>query len=174
MAWIFSLSAECGPTQNTAEQFSRHFAHCNWTLSNGTQSRCRTSLFQDLEDNWWCRVCPDQMSEIGIEAPEAAFLMTEIGLLLYQTLQSAPAFRYAIVGVEVDEFRTYPELLDETSAFNLPGLVISDQIYQSCAFASTFQPFKSGYRWQPYDGEVYRPLRVSSLLKEQMHRLLAA
>jgi hypothetical protein len=38
------------------------------------------------------------MSEIGIEDPEAAFLMTEIGLLLYQTLQSAPAFRYAIVG----------------------------------------------------------------------------
>jgi hypothetical protein len=174
MAWVFSLSAECGSNQDTAEQFSRHFAQCNWTLSNGSQSHCRTSLFQDLEDNWWCRVCPDQISEIGIEAPEAAFLMTELGLLLYQTLQSAPPFRYAIVGVEVDECRTYPELLDETSAFNLPGLVISDQIYQSCAFASTFQSFKSGYHWQPYDGEVYRPLRVSSLLREQMHRLLAA
>jgi hypothetical protein len=35
--------------------------------------------------------------------------MTELGILLYQRLLSAPPFRYALAGIEVDEFRTYSE-----------------------------------------------------------------
>jgi hypothetical protein len=49
----------------------------------------------------------------GVDTPETAYLMTEIGILLYRQLQSAPAFRFALVGVEVDEFRTYSELSDD-------------------------------------------------------------
>jgi hypothetical protein len=38
--------------------------------------------------------------------------MTELGILLYQTLRFT-SFRYAVVGVEVDEFRTYSELMED-------------------------------------------------------------
>ena len=174
MAWVFSLSVECGLDQSTAEQFAKHFEAISWSLSNGSQSQCRPFIFQDINENWWCRISPDGMSEIGIEAPDSAYLMTELGILLYQHLQSAPTFRYALVGLEVDEFRTFDELLSESSNLNMPGLVLSDSTWQSLGSPSAFRTFSSGYVWQPYEGETYKPLTVSPLLKEKMNRLLAA
>lgn len=174
MAWVFSLSAECGSEQGTAEQFAKHFEDTSWFLSNGSQPQCRTTIFQDIDENWWCRVCPVGMSEIGIEAPDSAYLMTELGILLYQHLQSAPTFRYALVGLEVDEFRMFNELLDEAPNLSMPGLVVSDKTWQAIGAPSTFRTFSSGYVWQPYEGEAYKPLTVSPVLKEQMNRLLAA
>lgn len=99
MTWAFSLSAECGAEQVAAEQFARHFDELCWLLSNGIQFQCKTSIFQDFEGNWWCRVCPDSLSGTGIDAPDIAYTMTELGILLYQRLRSAPPFRYALVGV---------------------------------------------------------------------------
>jgi hypothetical protein len=174
MAWIFSLSAECGPEQGAAICFSSHFEGVAWVLSNGVRSECCPSIFQDIDANWWCRVCPSNISEIGIEAPESAYLMTELGILLYQHLKLAPAFRYALVGVEVDEFRTYSELQAELPNLHFPGLVLADAIYQAKRLPRTFQPFSLGYFWQPYEGEVYRPLTVSPMLKERMRCLLVA
>jgi hypothetical protein len=174
MAWVFSLSAECGPEQATAARFSQHFENLAWVLSNGVRCQCRTTIFQDIDENWWCRVCPSGVSEIGIEAPDSAYLMTELGILLYQHLRSAPAFRYALVGVEVDEFSTYSELPKESLDLSLPGLVLSDVTWQAMTSPSTFRPFSPGYVWQPYEGEVYKPLMVSPVLKEQMNRLLVA
>lgn len=174
MAWVFSLSVECGPNKNTAEQFSAHFETVSWTLSNNTQPHCRDTLFQDVDDNWWCQICPDSLSEIGIESPDAAYRMTELGILLYQHLRTAPTYRFALVGVEVDEFRTHSELLDDAPDLNFSGLVLSDTLWQSIGQPSTFRSFSSGYVWQPYEGEVYKPLVVSPVLKEQMNELLAA
>ena len=33
MAWIFSLSAECGPTQEAADSFADHFNESSWVSS---------------------------------------------------------------------------------------------------------------------------------------------
>jgi hypothetical protein len=172
MTWIFSLSAECGADRATAEQFDRHFDSVSWMLSNGSQSQCRADIFQDIEENWWCRVNPSGISEVGIDAPQTAYLMTELGILLYQRLRSAPTFRYALVGVEVDEFRTYHELLDESPTPTFPGLVLAETVWQSLGASPTFRPFSSGYVWQPYEGEVYKPLLVSSDLKNKLNELL--
>lgn len=174
MAWVFSLSVECGSDKNAAEHFSTHFNAVSWTLSNDACFQGHTTVFQDIDDNWWCRVCPDRLSEIGIESPDSAYLMTELGILLYQYLKSAPTYRFALVGVEVDEFRTYSELLDDALDLDFPGLVLSDTLWQSIDQPSTFRPFSPGYVWQPYEGEVYKPLLVSSTLKEQMNELLTA
>jgi hypothetical protein len=173
MAWIFSLSAECGAEQAIAQQFTHYFDNLSWMLSNGSQIQCRAALFQDIEENWWCRVCPSGVSEVGIDTPETVYLMTELGILLYQRLRSAPTFRYALVGVEVDEFRTYSELLEESlggPAF--PGLVLAKTVWQAIGASSTFRPFSSGYVWKPYEGEVYKPLMVSPDLKDKLNELL--
>jgi hypothetical protein len=66
MGWIFSLSAECGAEQSEAEKFAEHFQEIAWVLSNGIQSHSRASIFQDLEENWWCRVCPSAITEIRL------------------------------------------------------------------------------------------------------------
>lgn len=131
-----------------------------------------------MDENWWCRVCPSDISEIaskmGREAPDSAYVMTELGISLYQQLRTAPAFRYALVGVEVDEFRTYSELLNEPPTLNFPGLVLSNATWQAIASPTTFKPFSTGYLWQPYEGESYKPLTVSTALKEKMNSLLVA
>ncbi|NJN57300.1 MAG: hypothetical protein HC879_07235 [Leptolyngbyaceae cyanobacterium SL_5_9] len=180
MTWAFSLSAECGAEQVAAEQFAQHFDGLSWMLSNGISSQCHTAIAQDFEDNWWCRVCPDNVSSSGIVAPDIAYTMTELGILLYQRLQSAPDFRYALVGVEVDEFRTYTELSTEIPATSFPGLVLAESIWRSFEVsqrelleASTvFRSFSPGYVWHPYEGEVYRPLTVSLDLKDKLNELL--
>lgn len=172
MAWVFSLSIECGKAQDATERVSAYFEDISFTLSNSTLSRCSTTLFQDMDEGWWCRVCPSNVSEIGIEAPDVAYSMTELGIFLYQRLRTAPPFRYGIVGIEVDEFRTYIELLEDLPTSSFPGLVLSEDTWRALASPSTFTTFTEGYVWQPYEGEVYKPLTVSPALKEQMNALL--
>jgi hypothetical protein len=167
--WIFSLAAECG-TETAAAAFAAHFAD---QAGEGDRAFPATpSLFQDVDDNWWCRVVPNGLSQIGVDAPDAAYQMTELGIALYQRLRTAPAFRYAIVGVEVDEFRTYGELCEEASLGQFKGLVLSAAIHPAMADRSAFRPFSSSYLWVPYEGEVYRPLMVPPALKQQMSDLL--
>ncbi len=167
MTWAFSLSAECGPDQLEAAHFAEHFADLVWTQG---QSHCQTSLVQDFEANWWCRVCPDGLSGTGIDTSASAYAMTELGLWLYRRLRSAPPFRYALVGLEVDEFRTYSELCAELPAASFPGLVITETLVSTPG--SLWRPFRPGYLWQPYEGEVYKPLVSSLDLKNQLNELL--
>ena len=98
--------------------------------------------------------------------------MTELGILLYQSLRFAPPFRYALVGVEVDEFRTYSELIEESSNLSIPGLVLAKPLEQELGILSVLRPFSSSYVWQPYAGEVYNPLMVSQNLKNKLNELL--
>jgi hypothetical protein len=172
MAWIFSLAAECG-TETAATAFAEHFADQNGSRAGDRPFQATPSLFQDLDDNWWCRVVPNGLSQIGIDAPDAAYQMTELGIALYQRLRTAPDFRYAIVGVEVDEFRTYDELRQELSLAGFKGLVLNAAIGQTW-HEMNLRPFSPGYVWLPYEGEVYRPLLVSPVLKQQMSDLLVA
>ena len=173
MAWIFSLSAECGSDESNANKFAEHFEGISFLLSNGRQCQCYTDIFQDIEENWWCRVSPNNLSEVGIDSPESAYLMTELGILLYQSLRFATAFRYALVGVEVDEFRTYSELIEESSNLSIPGLVLAKSIQQELGILPVLRPFSPSYVWQPYAGEVYNPLMASPNLKNKLNELLA-
>jgi hypothetical protein len=172
MAWIFSLAAECG-TETAAAAFAAYFADQAGSSAGDRPFQATPSLCQDLDDNWWCRVVPSGLSQIGVDAPDAAYQMTELGIALYQRLRSAPAFRYAIVGVEVDEFRTYDELRQESSLAGFKGLVLNAAIGQTW-HETNLRPFSPGYVWLPYEGEVYRPLLVSPVLKQQMSDLLVA
>lgn len=146
MTWAFSLSAECGAKQVAAEQFAQYFDGLSYLFSNGNASQCHTAIFQDIEGNWWCQVCPSGISEAGIEGSDIAYQMTELGIELYQQLQSAPPFRYALVGVEVDEFRTYSELISEGTVPRFPGLVLAEAVWQSLGASTLFQPFSTGDR----------------------------
>jgi hypothetical protein len=173
MAWIFSLSAECGSDESTVNKFAQYFEGREWILSNGCQCLCRTDIFQDSSQNWWCRVYPNNISEVGIDSPESAYVMTELGILLYQTLRFSPSFRYALVGVEVDEFRTYSELREDLPNLSMPGLVLAKELTYGLDILPGFRLFSSSYVWQPYEGEIYNPLMVSPDLKNKMNELLA-
>jgi len=172
MVWIFSLSAECGDNEGNAHKFAEYFEEISLLLSNDRHCQCHTDIFQDIEENWWCRVSPNDLSEVGIDSPESAYLMTELGILLYQSLRFAPAFRYALVGVEVDEFRTYSEILEESSSLSIAGLVLAKSLEQELGISKAFRAFSPSYVWQPYAGEIYNPLMVSQNLKSKLNELL--
>lgn len=173
MAWIFSLSAECGTNEKNANKFAEHFEGREWLLYNNIKCQCYTDTFQDLEQNWWCRVYPKNISEVGIDSPEDAYAMTELGILFYQTLRSSPPFRYALVGVEVDEFRTYSELIEDLPNLTLPGLVLAKELSPTLETSPLFRLFSPSYVWQPYQGEVYNPLITSPDLSNKLKELLA-
>ncbi len=173
MAWIFSLSAECGFDESNAHKFAEHFEGISLSLSNGRHCQCQTHIFQDIEENWWCRVSPNNLSEVGIDSPESAYLMTELGILLYQSLRFIANFRYALVGVEVDEFRTYSELIEESPNLSIAGLVLAKSIQQELVISPVFRPFSPSHVWQPYAGEIYNPLMTSPNLKNKLNELLA-
>jgi hypothetical protein len=98
--------------------------------------------------------------------------MTELGILLYQRLQSAPLFRYALAGVEVDEFRTYSALSAELLDSSFPGLVLAEAIWRSLGASPLLRSFSPGYVWHPYEGEVYKPLTTAPELKDKLNELL--
>ncbi|XZN92199.1 MAG: hypothetical protein ACM65M_04920 [Microcoleus sp.] len=173
MAWIFSLSAECGSDEAKVNKFAEHFEGIKWMLSNNRQCLCRTDTFQDMEQNWWCRVYPNNISEVGIDSPESAYMMTELGILFYLNLRFARCFRYALVGVEVDEFRTYSELMEDLSNLSIPGLVLAKELTHGLEILPVFREFSPSYIWQPYEGEVYNPLMASPELKNKLNELLA-
>ena len=171
MAWIFSLSAECGSDESNAKEFAQYFTAKPCMFSNPWPYCADT--FQDSEKNWWCRVYLNHLSKVGINNTESAFSMTELGLTLYRNLLSSPPFRYALVGVEVDEFRTYSELIEDLPNLSIPGLVLAKTIEQEVETLPIFRAFGSSYVWQPYEGEVYNPLMVSPELKNKLDELLA-
>jgi hypothetical protein len=171
MAWIFSLSAECGSDESSAKEFAQYFMEKPW--SNFSPWPYCADTFQDSEKNWWCRVYLNHLSKVGINNPENAFSMTNLGLTLYRNLLSSPPFRYALVGVEVDEFRTHSELIEDLPNLYIPGLVLSTALAEEVETLPGFQPFSSSYVWQPYKGEIYNPLMTSPDLKRKLDELLA-
>ena len=153
MAWSFQLSAECGDDRNRSLSFANHFEGLSWVLTDGIRSVCASSTHCDPEGNWWVIVCPTGISRSGVSGQTAANQLTEVGNLLYKRLRTASTFRYAIVGVESDEFRRFSELDEDLLVLPFDGLVVSDQIWKRLGSPHIFVPFSTGYYWRPYKGE---------------------
>jgi hypothetical protein len=82
--------------------------------------------------------------------------LTEVGTRLYEHLRSAPAFLFAMVGVEVDDVRRESEIeaMVRHPHRACRGLVVSTDLWQRAGQPAAFQPFSSGHVWLPYAGET--------------------
>jgi hypothetical protein len=150
MAWIFSLSAECGPQKETAEAVANHFKGLIVTLADGSQFPCGAGVSYHGE-SWWAIVCPDGVSTSGIRHDQDQRQMTEIGFMLYERLRTAPPYRYALVGVEAAETRdSLQELGDDLEICDWSGLVLADSVWKNFGSPSRFVPFVHGYHWRPF------------------------
>lgn len=146
MAWIFSLSAECGPDPERAER-----------LGNGFQGRFLLGLpfhagrFRDAEGNWW------GIAVLDLEHDDWRVPMATRGCLA-RLREEDLGFRYALAGVEVDEFRTMGELVPDLAAgLKVPGLVLSEAVWEAAGRPVGYAPFRRGYVWAPWDdGEAGR------------------
>lgn len=148
MGWIFALNAECGPAGGDAGALARHFR--DWP----------TEVVR-IDGDWWCGVAPEGLSRSGVTSATEAMAMTSAGNRLYERLRTAPpVYRYALVGVETDEFRNHAELIAEDEDLTrFPGLVIRQDIWTAVGEPPVFDTFAPGYRWIPYAGEHAPPAR---------------
>ena len=71
-------------------------------------------------------------------------------LALYERLRTAPRYRYALVGVEVDGFRYFDELDDDVVNHDYNGLVLAEEVWKHLGSPDVFVPFEPGYRWRPF------------------------
>jgi hypothetical protein len=150
MAWIFSLSAECGWDEREARAFAVHFDGYVAVTDTGEQFSCSGTVFEDGDAGWWVAVIPEGVSGNDVHDGRARAQMTQISLRLYDRLRSAPPFRFALVGVEVDEFRTFKEIDDDLIRLDFDGLVIDEEIWSTLGKPDIFVPFSPGHRWRPF------------------------
>lgn len=149
MAWIFSLSAECGHDKHQAEAVAKHFDGYIAALDDGSRYTCSSGV-SEIDGAWWAVCCPDGVSRTGINSDDDKRIMTAVGLLLYDVLKTSPSYRYAIVGVEVDGFRQYHELDSDVTDLDFTGLVLSEAVWRRLGAPGIFLPFVSGYQWRPF------------------------
>lgn len=138
MAWIFSVSAECGPDRTAAERFRDHFAEAI------VEGRATRADLCESEGAWWCVVAVPEIDPCDPVAQGRAARQ------LRDRLRSSPPFRFAHVGVEVDLFRTWEELRGER--FDHPamnGVVLSLAAFLHAGSPADFVEFRPGYVWRP-------------------------
>ncbi len=165
MAYLFSLSAECGADKSIAEDFAKHFEELTFKLVTGTTSVCKNWVHQNPEMNWWVTVLPSEITKTGVNSKKDCIELSELGLRLYKHLLTAPFFRYALAGVEVDDFMYYSDLFksvctypDERRALHgFTGLILRKEIWKELGEPIAFVKFKTDYVWQIYYGEKYSP-----------------
>lgn len=121
MTHTYSLSIECEYKSHT-EVLSNYFSKLPYILSIGT--------WKDKEGNFWCVIVPDTTT----------YTEEKLTPILYEYLKSAPCvYRYAIIGLEVDEFREFSELIKEDSLSIFSGLVIKERLGKE--FNDTLEAF---------------------------------
>jgi len=155
MAWVFSLSAECGDLRESAERFTDYFQNLTLKFADGLEIPCSANVFGGGASSWWSLVNPKGIIAGGVDCRVElckAERSSEAGFLLYEHLKFAPSFRYAIVGWEVDGFADAEEL-NSADLQTLDGLVLSQEFCERLNCFSTFEPFTSNYFWLPYRGE---------------------
>lgn len=119
------------------------------TLANGVRHPCGAGVHQ-FEGDWWACAVPDGVSRVGVRNEQDRFQMTELAIALYERLRTAPQYRYALVGVEVDDFRSFSEIDDDLITLDFQGLVLSDLLWRHIGSPDIYVPFESGYRWRPF------------------------
>lgn len=146
MPWNFALSIECG--EEAQAQIIRDFL----TRKSVEDHSVVAGTFEDQGGNWWCIAGLENLQIKDDKTTESKMIEIENSLQFYLLLQEVSGYRYALCGLETEEFRLYDELLSQ--AFDpkkFRGLVLSDNIYSILGTPEHFERFSKGYFWFPLD-----------------------
>jgi hypothetical protein len=158
MGIVFCLIAECGSQRSNAALFSKHFDGLKIAIPDAPTSHCETDEMPFEKDIWCSIVFPVGAAlggPYGKDIPEfyAKEKLTQIGWILYEHLRSAPAFRYAQVGIDPPSHNG--SLATRVRQGMSKGLVVARDILVLLDVSVNFQPFSDGYMWIPYEGDEY-------------------
>jgi hypothetical protein len=149
MAWVFSLSAECGTRHEDAERFAAQWP-AKLVRRDGTVHELETLVYCAPSEGYWCVVAPEGVSRAGISSPKDQEEMDELARLMLDHLRTAPYFRFADVGIEVASVREFSEINDDLVTTDFNGAVISLDIWKSLGSPTVFEPFSQGFVWRPF------------------------
>ncbi|MEM5548759.1 hypothetical protein [Pseudoalteromonas fuliginea] len=148
MAYLYGMAIECGSEIKAAEQIQEHFKTMDLILLNNKISTFTINLEKENKDygeiSWWVNIYSNEF-QTGEGSPE-------IARVLYKTLETAPNFRFAIVGVEVLLFISFEDIsniLNDPScvAKSYGGLVLSKSTILGTQSESLFEHFSDNYVW---------------------------
>lgn len=124
MAWLFELESTC-PDLNAAKAFGRHFIGFMLPLSDSREclvSEDSISIRTDDHGSFRCCIifdgagCPGSSDEDRLQYAR----------VLYEQLRTAPAYDFAVVGIECYDF----DLFDRSGSITvIDGLVVSEQVF---------------------------------------------
>lgn len=149
MAWLFFLDADC-VNEDGARAFGRHFVGLRFALPDGRGCNVESrdvSTYLDEHGHFRCSIelpgARQAPPDWGLRSDDER---RQLALFLYRQLQTAPSFRFCVIGIETYDF----DPLDRNGAvFPRHGLVISEQMFEEYGSPEGFSPFATGYRWVP-------------------------
>ena len=147
MTLVYSLSIECGPERTSADAIVRHFESSNVALASEVSPWFRDVHFD--AEGWWVLVHCRRLAFRGEPSPEEHQRIVKATQALYLHLKSAPRFRYALAGIEVDEFRRRSRLDQDLVTMDFSGVVVDETIWTELGKPTNFVPFAPGYYWRP-------------------------
>ena len=153
MGLFFNLFIESGRNEERNENLKMYF------LSIGkvtTQFGTYKMKVGSVENNIGITVSVDETGWTGLQRYDEREIATQVGKEFYKLLKDAPEFRYAMVGVEAGEWVEGQDILDKNFDGYLPehGLVLNNELAK--IVKKQLIPFKEGYLWIPYEGEIER------------------
>lgn len=160
MAYLFGLAVECGPSMQAAAAVVNHFRDQGVSLADGQLAALSSTVEErpgDGRSSYWALIV-SQDFQTGAATEAIADSLSDLGRALQARLHGAPAFRFAVTGVEPMEAITFDDLVEAlTDPSSLEagyaGLVVSEELLPHGVDRGPFQPFGPGYLWIPYRGE---------------------
>jgi hypothetical protein len=156
MAWIFAMWVQCKQPKDAAATYE-HFQGRTFDLSDGTVTTLYVTCGA-LSDPTCCWITPSNVSRSGVNNERDAGQLSEIGRFLYQILETAPPFWFAIAGVEVDDVRSEEDVVSMLRDTHLAyrGIVTTIECWHAAGEPAGYELFRPGYLWRPYQGEIYK------------------
>jgi hypothetical protein len=140
---------------------AEYFKDFEVDLSDGTKGTFSDDIEEEISESgeraWWLNIYSNEFMSGG-GTPELDSLLKQIGQALYEKLRTAPAYRFAIAGLEVlmafsfvdiDDLLKDPEHLSK----HYQGLVLLKEQVSGTPSESLFTYFSESYRWIPYQGK---------------------
>jgi len=128
MAWLVSVSVECGgegmDAAAVASELQRRLGGRAWLFSDGDGAPWASVLPADVE--------PDDVDAVATWSEGALAALAELEV----------PFRFGLAGLEVDEARTWAELVDDLAqGAVLPDVVMHRDVHRALGAPEAFAPF---------------------------------
>jgi hypothetical protein len=151
MGLFYNLFVETGASEKGNDRLTSYFLSIgNVTTEFGTHKM----TMRLAENNIGIIVSVKETGWTGLQRFGEREIANKVGIEFFKLLIDAPEFRYAMVGIEAGEWVDGQNIRDEDFNGYLPdhGLVLKNEL--ASIIKKQLVPFKEGYCWIPYEGEI--------------------